>query len=111
MSNPMRWQIEGAMTEKQWDDLVALNPRDFESAEWDDDAIFFDTESFGAITRIRLALERWAVMYPEVKAMVRYIYEASWIPDGFVVSGGTVRDMTGHLVFYYDDTGEEVTAF
>lgn len=108
MSNPMRWQIDGAMTRQQWEDLAALNPRDIESAEWDDTVICFDTDSWGAVTRIRLALEKWSAMYPEVTALVRYMYDAAWNPDGFFVSGGTVRDVTGHLVFYYDDTGEEV---
>lgn len=108
MSNPMSWQINGAMTEKQFDDLVALNPRDLESAGWDDSVICFDTDSFGAVSRIRHALEEWAAMYPEITALVQYMYECAWNPDGFMVAGGKVRDVSGKVKFTYDDTGEEV---
>lgn len=121
MSNPMSWEFHGRnkdwspLTSKQIEALVALDEDDLlVESPWENEDTYlnsFDTESFGALTRIRSALEKWARLYPDAELFVMYRYECAWNPDGFLVKNGTVHDLTGHIKFSDDFTGEGVTQF
>lgn len=117
MSNPMDWMIQchskpgEPLTSKYIEALVEFDRDDLEDVEWDENQFYltcFSTESFGALTRIRHAVEEWAAVFPDAELYVWYRFENAWNPDGFIAAGGKVRETTGHVKFTYDDTGEEV---
>lgn len=117
MSCVVDWEFSGRhqsgefLTSKEIEALVALNEQDLEDAHWeggDEYLTSFCTESYGAVERIRKTLDDFAGRFPDVRLFVTYRYETAVCPDGFITEGGKVREITGNVVYTYDDTLEEV---
>ena len=119
MAGTYEWTFNGKnaddsfLTSKQIEALIALDEFDLDTGEINFENGCYDfgtgvTQSYGAVTRIREALEKFSKLYPAARLTVIYKYETDWCPDGFIVEGGEVVDITGHIVYSRDDNGKEV---
>ena len=116
MSAYRNWEFWGhnndgtLLTSKQVEALIALDEFDLEDLTWEEGEMFGwgDTESIFSYDRVEEALEKFAALYPEVTVKVIVQYETEPCPDGFMVKGGNVRPFSGHVVYTYDDDGQEV---
>ena len=122
MASVYEWNFNGKnaddsfLSSKQIEALIAFDEFDLDTGEVNFESGCYDfgagtTESYGAVSRIREALEKFSKLYPEVRLTVLYKYDADWYPDGFIVEGGEVVDITGHITFTRDDNGEEVVVY
>lgn len=119
MSCYMEWEIKGRHKDGSWltgeevRELISLDEWDLDNedvqleadTEWIGD---FSTESLNTYSVMQDALAEFAARHPDIILEVYYRYDTSWVPDGFVLRDGKVREVTGHATYTYDDSGEEV---
>ena len=102
------------LTSKQIEAFVAFDEFDLltDNFYWDTDYYEFGeghTEATFAVDHIRETVEKFSKLYPEIRIVALYKYDAAWNPDGFIAENGEVREITGHVKYTYDDNGEDVT--
>jgi hypothetical protein len=117
MSQPIEWEIFGKhqdgtpLSSREIEALVALDEGDFEGADFGtEDELFCEmfTESAGAHMRMEAALTEYARMFPDICLTVLYRYDTAWNPDGYITKDGRLLEITGHVTYTLDETGEEV---
>lgn len=117
MSVCRTWEFQGTnadksyITKKQIDKLISLDEFDFDELTFESGDLLFgwgSTESCLAYDRIKEALESFAALHPDTNIFVRIQQEQEAEPYAIVVKDGKVREATGRITYFFDDTGEEV---
>lgn len=119
MSTDRSWTFRGChedgspLTSKEIEALVALDEFDLEYLEWEQGDDLFgwgDTESIGSYDRIGDAISAFKMMHPEIRLAVIAQYESEPCLDAFFSRCGetAVHTLSSRLVFFDNDTGEEV---
>ena len=119
MSIYRTWEFRGfhkdgsPLTSREIEALVSFDERDLGSLTWETGGALFgwgDTQSLGSYDRIEEAVREFMMVYPEIRLTVICQYEAEPCPDAFFSRCGetAVHCLSSRLVYYDDETGEEV---
>ena len=119
MSVYRSWTFRGChedgspLTSKEIEALVAFDEFDLQDLEWEQGDDLFgwgDTESIWSYDHIEDAIREFKMAHPEIRLTVTVQYESEPCPDAFFSRCGetAVHTLSSRLVFFDDETGEEV---
>jgi len=117
MAQSIFWNITGKHKDKSYltgeevRELQNLDEYHWGSEHFEAETFYiadFETCSISAWEDAKEAAAAFAANHPDVILTMEYQYDTAECPDAFRIEDGRVRDLTGHVVYTYDDNGEEV---
>ena len=110
----MDWQIRAQhengnyLNGEEVRELISLSPILENAGYFDPDQKVigdFSTQEINAFGEIKNAVVKFCAKHPDVGMLVFYKYDTAWNPDGFLVHGEEVRELTGKVIYTFDDNG------
>lgn len=117
MAQSIAWNITGkhkdgsTLTEEEVRELQSLDQYHWENEDFESGTFYiadFETCSISAWEDARDAASAFAANHPDIILTMEYQYDTAECPDAFRIEDGRMRELTGHVVYTYDDTKEEV---